>query len=108
MPLINLTERTGVEGEAQSMPLPEQLGLWLFVAIGVFFSAWVVSKSPTGIEFSWVRVVFALFISFLVFAQVYDRLKASADAPFLVKASVAVQSGAFWNLLVDAVGTEIS
>ena len=108
MKILTLTERAGANREAQALPVIEQVFLFLFVAVGVFFSAWVVSSPASAIEFSLVRVGFALFISFLLFAQVYDRLGSSADAPFLVKASVAVQNGAFWNLLVDGLGTQIA
>jgi hypothetical protein len=75
----------------------EQLTLYLGIMLGVWSSAWLRETKispPIGIT---------ALISLIIMPTVYEKLRVDPNTPFLIRFSLFVQHGVFWDVLLGTI-----
>ncbi|MBI4087159.1 hypothetical protein HY416_04260 [Candidatus Kaiserbacteria bacterium] len=99
-----------VKPQARPMPLFEQLVLYAGVIIGVLFSSTVRQFQDGAValpKLGFASVLIAAVVSLIIIPIVFDKLKVNPDAPFIIRFGLFVQHGAFWHILLVAIGKAI-
>ena len=88
-----------------------QIAMYFGTVIGVIFSS-AVDQFRNGQGLHWGINAGVAAVSFLIalilMPQVYDKLKLSPSAPFIVQMGLFVQQGVFWQVLLQAAQKLIS
>jgi len=89
----------------------KQLLLYLGIVVGVFFSSAIMqfkAHSPISFTFSWPVLIVSMVIGCIIMPVAYDKLAIKPRAIFAVQFSLFVQTGVFWNVLIDAIAKGIN
>ena len=102
---FDLSSSAGLIGPAgdSTMPLPQQLLLYVVVVAGVLLSE-AVAMARTGqsisLKLNWPWVITASIIALVVFPAVWREIGSPPHTSLLVQMGLAAQGGVFWGVLV--------
>jgi hypothetical protein len=87
------------------MPAADTVSMYVATVVGVVLSNGVAQAqkgAAIALNLNWTWVLIASVIALMLFPQVWAKVGARADANWLVRAGIAVQSGAFFAVLMTA------
>ena len=84
-----------------SIPVREQVFMYSGILIGVFTSYYLKDTTSDDGLFSWKIILSSVFISLMVLPQAFQRLNVPASSPFAIRFGLFVQSGFFWESIID-------
>ena len=88
--------------EKGKMSPSDQLSMYIGLVIGVLLSAHLRGTRETT------TVIFACAIALVIAPVAYEKLKVAPEAPFIAKFGLFVQSGVFWDILFEAIGSKLA
>lgn len=86
----------------------EQLIIYLGLALGVLLSTAIEqfkASTSSNINISLSSVILSLVISLIILPYVYGKLNIDPQSPVIMRLSVAVQQGVFWQVLFGAIAS---
>ena len=92
------------------MPLWEQGLLYAGVIIGVLFSSTIAQFQKGMVALPTLglgTVLVAAVVALIIIPVVFDKLKVSPGAPLIMRFGLFVQHGAFWHIILTAIGKTI-
>lgn len=92
--------------ESAKMKVWEQFLIYIGLAVGVLLSTAITQfKNGTDpkIDISITSVILSLVISLVILPYVYGKLNVDPKSPLLIRFSLAVQQGVFWQVVFGAI-----
>jgi hypothetical protein len=92
------------KAKPRQIPIWEQLLMYCGSVIGVLFSSVVSQRDPLGSQISYVTlssIVISLVVALAVIPLEFERLRIKSDTPLIVRFGLFVQSGVFWQVLLN-------
>lgn len=80
------------------LSLWEQLTMYLGIFIGVYFSSHLKGQQQK------ISPAIAALTALLIMPTVFEKLNIDPNSPFIVRFSIFVQHGVFWDVLFGAIG----
>ncbi|GAB4378426.1 MAG: hypothetical protein Kow00121_30240 [Elainellaceae cyanobacterium] len=93
---FNARHQESEQEEIKSMPLAEQILMYLGVVLGVCFRS-LLSADAVPINFG-----LAAMIAFAIVPVAFEKLSIKPDAPLLFRFGLVVQHGMFWDMVLRA------
>lgn len=94
------------KGEGK-LSVQRQLLMYLGLLVGVLFSM-AVNQFKKGevanLNMDPATIIISAVIALMLVPMVYKNLRIDSKAPFIVQFGLFVQSGVFWNVIVDSLG----
>ncbi|MEM9218424.1 MAG: hypothetical protein AAGD25_29295 [Cyanobacteria bacterium P01_F01_bin.150] len=87
--------------EKGKMSPADQLAMYIGLVIGVLLSAHLRGTRES-------TVVFACAVALVIAPISYEKLKVAPESPFIAKFGLFVQSGVFWDILFEAIGSKLA
>lgn len=93
--------------EEGKLSVQQQLSMYLGLLVGVIFSTTVnqfKNGETANLNMDLATIIISAVIALMLVPMVYKNLRVDSKAPFIVQFGLFVQSGVFWNVIVDSLG----
>ncbi|KYK34198.1 MAG: hypothetical protein AYK19_02850 [Theionarchaea archaeon DG-70-1] len=107
-----IREASGIIREEAPPSAPAHLSgirqaiMYLGIFIGILLSTTLSefkSEEIINISLTIGKVAISAIIAFMIVPQVYEKVNANPDSPFIVQLGLFVQNGVFWSVAVDLI-----